>query len=85
MLWYELQPRLLRYFKVIAAGAAEDLASETWLAVLRAIDRFQGGEAGVSGLGVHHRSTQGPGLAAAGRAQADPGPAGERAGRAPGT
>jgi RNA polymerase sigma-70 factor (ECF subfamily) len=44
MLWYELQPRLLRYFKVIAAGAAEDLASDTWLAVLRAIDRFQGGE-----------------------------------------
>ena len=26
MLWYDLQSRLLRYFKVIAAGAAEDLA-----------------------------------------------------------
>ena len=44
MLWHELQPRLLRYFKLIAPGAAEDLAAETWVAVLRAIDRFQGDE-----------------------------------------
>ena len=45
VLWYDLQPRLLRYFSVIAPGAAEDLASETWLAVIRAIGRFQGDEA----------------------------------------
>jgi RNA polymerase sigma-70 factor, ECF subfamily len=44
MLWYDLQPRLLRYFTVIAAGAAEDLASETWLGVIRGIGRFQGSE-----------------------------------------
>ena len=43
-LWYDLQPRLLRYFGVIAPGAAEDLASETWLAVIGAIGRFQGNE-----------------------------------------
>ncbi len=43
-LWYDLQPRLLRYFRVIAPGAAEDLAGETWLAVIGAIGRFQGSE-----------------------------------------
>ena len=45
VLWRDLQPRLLRYFILITPGAAEDLASETWLAVIRAIDRFQGDEA----------------------------------------
>jgi RNA polymerase sigma-70 factor (ECF subfamily) len=43
-LWRDLQPRLLRYLTVVAPGAAEDLASETWLAVLRGIGRFQGDE-----------------------------------------
>jgi RNA polymerase sigma-70 factor, ECF subfamily len=44
VLWYDLQPRLVRYFKLIAPGAAEDLASETWLAVIRGVGRFQGDE-----------------------------------------
>ena len=44
VLWRDLQPRLLRYFTVVAPGAAEDLASETWLGVVRAIGRFQGDE-----------------------------------------
>jgi RNA polymerase sigma-70 factor (ECF subfamily) len=44
LLWHDLQPRLLRYFKVIAPTVAEDLASETWLAVVGAISRFYGGE-----------------------------------------
>jgi len=43
-LWYDLQPRLLRYFRVTAPEAAEDLASETWLGVIRGIGRFQGNE-----------------------------------------
>jgi RNA polymerase sigma-70 factor (ECF subfamily) len=34
----------LRYFTVVAAAAAEDLASETWLGVVRAIGRFRGSE-----------------------------------------
>ena len=54
MLWYDLQPRLVRYFKLIAPRAAEDLASETWVAVIRVIGRFQGDEAAF-GPGVHHR------------------------------
>jgi RNA polymerase sigma-70 factor (ECF subfamily) len=45
VLWYDLQPRLVRYFGVIAPGAAEDLAAETWVAIVRGIGRFQGGEA----------------------------------------
>jgi RNA polymerase sigma-70 factor, ECF subfamily len=45
ILWHDLQPRLLRYFRVVAPGAADDLASETWLGVIRGIGRFQGSEA----------------------------------------
>ena len=43
-LWRDLQPRLLRYFMVAVPAAAEDLASETWLAVVRSLDRFRGNE-----------------------------------------
>ena len=43
-LWHDLQPRLLRYFRVVSPVAAEDLASETWLGVVRGIDRFEGNE-----------------------------------------
>jgi RNA polymerase sigma-70 factor, ECF subfamily len=43
-LWLDLQPRLLRYFAVVSTPAAEDLASETWLGVVRSLDRFQGKE-----------------------------------------
>jgi RNA polymerase sigma-70 factor, ECF subfamily len=43
-LWRDLHPRLLRYFRVVSPAAAEDLASETWLAVVRGIDRFTGNE-----------------------------------------
>jgi RNA polymerase sigma-70 factor (ECF subfamily) len=43
-LWRDLHPRLLRYFGVASRAAAEDLASETWLGVVRGLDRFQGNE-----------------------------------------
>ena len=43
-LWHDLQPRVLRYFMVAAPAAAEDLASETWLGVVRGVDRFRGNE-----------------------------------------
>jgi RNA polymerase sigma-70 factor, ECF subfamily len=43
-LWRDLHPRLLRYFVVASPAAAEDLASETWLGVVRGIDRFEGNE-----------------------------------------
>jgi RNA polymerase sigma-70 factor (ECF subfamily) len=43
-LWNDLQPRLLRYFMVAEPAAAEDLASDTWLGVIRGIGRFRGNE-----------------------------------------
>ena len=43
-LWHDLQPRLLRYFAVVSPAVAEDLASETWLGVVRGIVRFEGNE-----------------------------------------
>jgi RNA polymerase sigma-70 factor, ECF subfamily len=43
-LWRELQPALLRYLRAVDAGAAEDIASDTWLEVTRRLDRFSGGE-----------------------------------------
>ena len=43
-LWRDLQPRLLRYFRVVSPAVAEDLASETWLGVIRGIARFKGNE-----------------------------------------
>jgi RNA polymerase sigma-70 factor (ECF subfamily) len=45
VLWRDLQPALLRYLQVMARGAADDLASETWLRVIRGLDRFEGDEA----------------------------------------
>src|SRR6266511_6167099 len=46
ILWRDLQPALLRYLRVIAPAACEDLASETWLEVARGLSRFQGNEVG---------------------------------------
>ena len=43
-LWRELQPSLLRYLRAVEPGAAEDIASDTWLEVTRRLDRFTGGE-----------------------------------------
>lgn len=44
-LWRQLQPSLLRYLRAVEPGAAEDIASDTWLEVTRRLDRFTGGEA----------------------------------------
>lgn len=41
-LWRGLQPAVLRYLRVVVAEHAEDVASETWLQVIRDLDRFQG-------------------------------------------
>ncbi|HEV7865328.1 MAG TPA: sigma-70 family RNA polymerase sigma factor [Acidimicrobiia bacterium] len=43
-LWRELQPALLRYLRAVEPGAAEDIASDTWLEVTRRLDRFSGTE-----------------------------------------
>src|SRR5690349_8371974 len=44
-IWRQLHPPLLRYLRVLAPSAADDLASECWLAVMRGLGGFKGDEA----------------------------------------
>jgi RNA polymerase sigma-70 factor (ECF subfamily) len=44
VLWRDLQPALLRYLRVAAREAAEDLAADTWVSVIRGLGRFRGDE-----------------------------------------
>jgi RNA polymerase sigma-70 factor, ECF subfamily len=44
VLWRHLQPALLRYFRVVAPPAAEDLAADTWVSVIRRLEKFRGDE-----------------------------------------
>lgn len=48
-LWRSLQPRLLRYLRVIGCTDPDDVASETWLHVVRDLHAFSGGEADFRG------------------------------------
>ncbi|WP_239153867.1 RNA polymerase sigma factor [Virgisporangium aliadipatigenens] len=41
-LWRALNPAVLRYLRVVCGEAAEDVASETWLQVARALPGFTG-------------------------------------------
>ena len=43
-LWRALQPPLLRFLRAIGCEDPEDVASETWLQVVRDLPRFAGGE-----------------------------------------
>ena len=43
-LWRDANPALLRYLRVIAAGAEEDIAAETWVQVVRGLPAFRGDE-----------------------------------------
>ena len=42
VLWTDLHPRLLRYLRVLGCDDVDDVASETWLQVIRDMDRFTG-------------------------------------------
>jgi len=44
-LWRDANPALLRYLRVIAPGAEEDIAAETWVHVIRGLAAFRGDEA----------------------------------------
>jgi RNA polymerase sigma-70 factor, ECF subfamily len=50
VLWRELQPAILRYLRVAAPDAAEDLAADTWMSVIRGLARFRGDEPGFRAL-----------------------------------
>jgi RNA polymerase sigma-70 factor (ECF subfamily) len=41
-IWRSYQPSLLRYLRVIGGQAADDLAADTWLLVIRKITSFEG-------------------------------------------
>jgi RNA polymerase sigma-70 factor (ECF subfamily) len=43
-LWRDARPPLLRYLRVLAGDAAEDVDGEVWLEVARGLARFRGGE-----------------------------------------
>jgi RNA polymerase sigma-70 factor, ECF subfamily len=43
-LWQRLQPRLLRYLRVMRCPDPDDVASETWLQVVRDLHKFKGGD-----------------------------------------
>jgi RNA polymerase sigma-70 factor, ECF subfamily len=43
-LWRALQPPLLRFLRVIGCDDPDDVASETWLQVVRDLHKFSGGE-----------------------------------------
>lgn len=43
-LWRNLQPRLMRYLRVLGCDDPDDVASETWLQVIRDLHRFNGDE-----------------------------------------
>jgi len=45
-LWRDGNPALLRYLRVITPKAAEDVAAETWLQVVRGLTGFHGDEQG---------------------------------------
>jgi RNA polymerase sigma-70 factor, ECF subfamily len=45
VLWRDANPALLRYLRVIAPGAAEDIAADTWVQVVRGLAAFRGDEA----------------------------------------
>jgi RNA polymerase sigma-70 factor (ECF subfamily) len=44
VLWRDLQPAVLRYLRVAAPAAAEDLAADAWVSVIRGFARFRGDE-----------------------------------------
>jgi RNA polymerase sigma-70 factor, ECF subfamily len=43
-LWRSFQPGLVRYLRVIAGEAADDLCADTWLQVIRKLSSFEGDE-----------------------------------------
>jgi RNA polymerase sigma-70 factor (ECF subfamily) len=43
-LWRDANPALVRYLRVLAPQAAEDVAAETWLQVVRGLAGFRGDE-----------------------------------------
>ena len=43
VLWRDANPALVRYLRVLVPDAAEDIAAETWVSVVRGLAAFIGG------------------------------------------
>ncbi len=43
-LWRAVNPRLVRYLRTLTPGTAADVASETWIQVIRNLSKFAGDE-----------------------------------------
>jgi RNA polymerase sigma-70 factor (ECF subfamily) len=43
-LWHDNNPALLRYLRVLVPDAADDIAAETWVQVVRGLPKFRGNE-----------------------------------------
>lgn len=48
-LFRSVQPLLLRYLRTVGGELADDVAAETWVSVVRGLDRFRGDEDGFRG------------------------------------
>lgn len=44
-LWRNLHPRLIRYLRIVGCEDPDDVAGETWLQVVRDLEKFSGGDA----------------------------------------
>src|SRR5919197_2441995 len=76
VLWRDLQPGVLRYLRVVAPGAVEDLAAETWVSVIRGLRQFRGNEREFRGwvfTAARHRSVDWQRQAARRRGEPPPG------------
>jgi RNA polymerase sigma-70 factor (ECF subfamily) len=49
MLWTDLNPRLLRYLRVLGGDEMDDVASEAWLQAIRDLGQFRGNAADFRG------------------------------------
>lgn len=49
-LFHEIYPRILRYLRAFEPAEAEDLASDAWIDLASALNRFKGDERGLRGL-----------------------------------
>jgi RNA polymerase sigma-70 factor, ECF subfamily len=49
LLFRSVQPLLLRYLRTLSRDLADDVAAETWVAVVRGLERFRGGADGFRG------------------------------------
>ena len=49
LLWRSVHPPLLRYLRVMCGDSADDVASETWIRAIKALDRFEGDETAFRG------------------------------------